>query len=186
MSSLADRIREIDHNHEVLRTSIRNRLPALLPEFGKMIVGTVIGFGIVTLLLRRYTHVNPLWVLGGVALMYSLRAAYYKFKLATDPTFRVPKCGCAGGVHDRTEIVLQSPYSTLLRVPNAVLGALLYVALLVTAAVGANTVATTLAVVALLCSVYLAYVMVVRIRALCPTCVTVAGLNLLIVWQLLS
>jgi hypothetical protein len=42
------------------------------------------------------------------------------------------------------------------------------------------------AVAAVVASAYLGYLMVVRIGALCPTCVTIAGLNLLIVWQLLG
>jgi uncharacterized membrane protein len=181
-----DRIREHDRRQLLLRAAIRSRIPALAPEYAKMVVGTVVGFGIVTLLLRRFTHVEPLWILGGVALTYSLRAAYYKLKLATDPSFTVPKCGCAGAVNDRTEVVLRSTYSMLLGVPNAVLGSLLYAALLVTVQLGQHAAATALAVVALLGSAYLGHAMVVRIGALCPMCVTIAGLNLLMVWQLLG
>jgi uncharacterized membrane protein len=140
----------------------------------------------VTLLVRRFTDVDPLWILGGVALMYSLRAAYYTFKLATDPGFTVPKCGCAGAANDRTEVVLQSTYSKFLGVPNAVLGSLLYAVLLVTVELGWHAAASAIAVTALLGSGYLGYAMVTRIGALCPTCVTIAGLNVLMVLQLLS
>jgi uncharacterized membrane protein len=186
MSSIADRIREHEHRQFVLRAAIRRRLPALLPDYAKMLAGTVVGFGIVTLLLRRFTDVDPLWILGGVALTYSLRAAYYKLKLATDPDFTVPKCGCAGAANDRTELVLRSTYSTFLGVPNALLGSLLYAALLATLQLGQHAAATALAVAALLGSAYLGHAMVVRIGALCPTCVTIAGLNLLMLWQLLG
>lgn len=186
MSSIADRIHEHERRQLLLRAAIRRRLPALLPDYTKMLVGTVVGFGIVTLLLRRFTDADPLWILGGLALTYSLRAAYYKVKLATDPDFKVPTCGCAGAVNDRTEVVLSSTYSTLLGVPNALLGALLYAALLASAQLGQHAVATALAVVALLGSAYLGHAMVVRIGALCPTCVTIAGLNLLMLWQLLN
>lgn len=186
MSSIADRIRENERRQLLLRAGIRRRLPPLVPGYAEMLVGTVVGFGIVMLLLRRFTAVDPLWILGGVALMYSLRAAYYKFKLATDPDFTVPKCGCAGIANDRTEVVLRSKYSTLLGVPNALLGSLLYAALLVTVQLGQHAAATALAVVAVLGSAYLGHAMVMRIGALCPTCVTIAGLNLLILWQLLS
>jgi uncharacterized membrane protein len=41
-----------------------------------------------------------------------------------------------------------------------------------------------LAVVGVLGSVYLGYVMVVRIAGLCPTCITIAALNVLILAQL--
>ncbi len=186
MSSIAGRIREHERRQLLLRAAIRRRLPALVPDYAKMLVGTVVGFGILTLLLRRFTDVDPLWILGGVALTYSLRAAYYKVKLATDPDFTVPKCGCAGAANDRTELVLRSTYSTLLGVPNALLGSLLYAALLVTVQLGQHGAATTLAVAALLGSAYLGHAMVVRIGALCPTCVTIAGLNLLMLWQLLG
>jgi uncharacterized membrane protein len=186
VSSLADRIRESERRRFLLRAAIRSRVPALASEYAKMIVGTVLGFGIVTLLVRRFTDVDPLWILGGVSLMYSLRAAYYKFRLAADAGFTVPKCGCAGAANDRTEVVLQSTYSKFLGVPNAVLGSLLYAALLVTVAFGWHAAATALAVTGLLGSVYLGHAMVMRIRALCPTCVTIAGLNVLMVLQLLS
>jgi uncharacterized membrane protein len=186
VSSLADRIRESERRRFLLRAAIRSRVPALASEYAKMIVGTVLGFGIVTLLVRRFTDVDPLWILGGVSLMYSLRAAYYKFRLAADAGFTVPKCGCAGAANDRTEVVLQSTYSKFLGVPNAVLGSLLYAALLVTVAFGWHAAATALAVTGLLGSVYLGHAMVMRIGALCPTCVTIAGLNVLMVLQLLS
>jgi hypothetical protein len=35
-------------------------------------------------------------------------------------------------------------------------------------------------------SAYLGHAMVMRIGAFCPTCVTIAGLNLLMLWQLLG
>lgn len=186
MSLLADRIRENERRQFATRAAIRRRLPELAPEYARMLVGTVVGFGIVTLLLRRFTHVDPLWILGGVALMYSLRATYYKVKLATDSNFTVPKCGCAGAANDRTEVVLRSTYSTFFGVPNAVLGSLLYATLLVTVQLGQHAAATALAVSALVGSAYLGHAMVVRIGALCPTCVTIAGLNVLVVWQLLA
>ncbi len=186
MSSIADRIREHERGQLLLRASIRRRLPALLPDYTKMLVGTIVGFGIVTFLLRRFTDVDPLWILGGVALTYSLRAAYYKVKLAIDPNFTVPKCGCAGAANDRTEVVLRSKYSTLLGLPNALLGSLLYTALLVAVWLGQHDTATALALAAVLGSAYLGHAMVVRIGALCPICVTIAGLNLLMLWRLLG
>jgi uncharacterized membrane protein len=186
VSLIADRIRQHERGQLLLRAAIRRQLPALLPDYAKMLVGTIVGFGIVTLLLRRFTDVDPLWILGGVALTYSLRAAYYKVKLATDPDFTVPKCGCVGAANDRTEVVLRSTYSTLLGVPSALIGSLLYAALLVAVWLGQHGTATALAVAAVLASAYLGHAMVVRIGALCPTCVTIAGLNLLMLWRLLG
>jgi len=186
VSHLADHIRDSERRQFLLRAAIRRRVPALAPEYGKMVVGTVVGYAIVAFLVRRFTDLDPLWILGGVALTYSLRAAYYKVKLATDPSFAVPKCGCAGAANDRTEVVLRSAYSSLLGVPNAVLGSLLYAALLVTVELGQHAAATALAVAALVGSAYLGDAMVRRIGALCPTCVTIAGLNVVMVWQLLA
>jgi uncharacterized membrane protein len=190
VSTIADRIRERERERLVLRTrlraAVRRRLPPLLREYARMIVATVVGFGIVALLLRRLTDVDPVWVLGGVALMYSLRAAYYKAKLARDPGFTVPKCGCAGAANDRTEVVLRSMYSAILGVPNAAVGSVLYIILLAAALTGHQGTATALAVVAVAASAALGFAMVARIGALCPTCVTIAGLNLLILWQLLD
>jgi uncharacterized membrane protein len=186
MSILDDRIREHERTQYDLRAAIRRRVPALLPEYARMVVATVVGFGIITFLVRRFTDVEPLWIVGGVALLHSLRAAYYKVKLATDPGFKVPNCGCAGAANDRTEVVLRSTYSSILGVPNAVLGSLLYTALLVAGGLGQHAVATALALAALAGSAYLGHAMVARIGALCATCVTIAGLNVVMVWQLLT
>lgn len=190
MSWVAERVRERDVERQILharvQSTVRRHLPALLPEYLKMVVATVIGFGVVAFVLERFTSVDPLWVLGGVALLYSLRAAYYKLKLARDPAYVVPKCGCAGAAHDKTEVVLRSSYSTFLGVSNAAVGAALYAALLVTVHLEQRGAATALALVAVAASAYLGYAMVVRIGALCPTCVTIAGLNVLILWQLLA
>ena len=183
MSSLADRARERVQRRRLLALRLRRHLPALLPAYAELLVGTLLGFGLVTVLLRRFTSVDPLWVLGGVALLYSLRSAYYEHRLATDPGFALPKCGCGGRGDDRTEAVLGSRYSRVLGVPVAALGAVLYAALLASVGLGAHAAATGLAAFAAGTSAYLGYAMVVRIGALCPACVTVAGLNLLLLWQ---
>lgn len=190
MSSIADGIRERERDHVILRNRVRRavrlHLPMLLPDYLKMLFGTVLGFGIVSFLLRRYTDVDPLWMLGGVALMYSLRAAYYEVKLATDPDFTVPKCGCARAAADRTDVVLQSAFSRLFGIPNAAIGSVLYLALLAAVQLNHHQAAMVLAVGTVAGSGYLGHAMVARIGALCPTCVTIAGLNLLILWRLLA
>ena len=181
MNSILDR--EILQHR--IRRAARRHLPEAAPDYFRLLVGTFVGFGIVALVLRRFTSVDPIWVLIGVALAYSLRSVYYKRRLAADPTYTLPKCGC-GGVNDRTEIVLRSTYNSLLGVSNAVLGVILYVALLISVLLRLHGVAAAFAAVAVIGSAYLGYVMVVRIGALCPTCVMIAGLNLLILWQLLA
>lgn len=183
MSSLADRAREREHRRRLFGIRLRRHLPALVPDYAELLTGTVVGFGIVTILLHRFTSVDPVWVLGGVALLYSVRSAYYEHKLATDPAFVLPKCGCGGRVNDRTEAVLASRYSRVLGVPVAALGAALYVALLACVGLGVHGAVAGLAAFAVGTSAYLGYAMVVRIGALCPACVTIAGLNVLILWQ---
>jgi uncharacterized membrane protein len=183
MSSFADQAREREHRRRMLGARLRRRLPALLPDYAELLTGTVIGFGIVTILLDRFTSVDPMWVLGSVALLYSARSAYYERRLAADPGFALPKCGCGGRVNDRTEAVLGSRYARVLGIPVAALGAALYIALLVCVGLGANAPAAGLAAFAVGTSAFLGYAMVVRIGALCPACVTIAGLNLLLLWQ---
>jgi uncharacterized membrane protein len=63
-------------------------------------------------------------------------------------------------------------------------GLVLYTTLLVLLSLQHRAAAEALAVVGVLVSVYLGYSMVVRIRALCPTCVSIAALNVLILVQL--
>lgn len=190
MNSTANPAKERELERQLLqarvRAALRRRLPEQLPDYLKMLVGTVIVFGAASLLLRRFTGFNPVWMLVGLALAYSLRSVYYKLRIAADPGYSIPKCGCAGAVNDRTEVVLRSAHSDFFGVPNGALGALLYVALLVAMHLDLHNAAIGVAVAAVVASAYLGYLMVVRIGALCPTCVTIAGLNLLIVWQLLG
>jgi uncharacterized membrane protein len=87
-------------------------------------------------------------------------------------------------VNDKTELVLKSQGSTLFGIPNPVWGLALYTTLLVLVSLQYRAAAEALAVVGVLVSVYLGYSMVVRIRALCPTCVSIAALNVLILVQL--
>lgn len=190
MSSVADRSRERERRRRILQQRARQaalrRLPRLLPDYLKMVLATLIGFGFVAWLIRRFTALDPLWVLVGIALFYSLRAGYYKLRLALDPGFTVPKCGCAGAADDRTEVVLRSAYTNLFGVPNELLAVGLYSALLAGVQLDQRMAAAVLAAVAVAAAAYLGYAMVAKIEALCATCVTIAGLNLLILWQLLA
>jgi uncharacterized membrane protein len=187
---MADPAKERELERQLLevrvRTAVRRHLPEQLPDYLKMLVGTAIVFGGASFLLRRFTDFNPLWMLLGVALAYSARSAYYKLRIARDPGYSIPKCGCAGAVNDRTEVVLRSAYGDFFGIPNGLFGAALYVALLVAVGLQLENAALALALVAVAGSAYLGYVMVVKLGALCPTCVTIAGLNLLIAWQLLA
>ena len=160
------------------------RLPVVLPEFLKMLLGSLLGFAILAGLLRYFTDINPLYVLLGLGLLYSTQASFYAYRLAVDPTYEVPKCGCASAANDKTEVVLRSSESSILGVPNSVLATALYVVLLILVYLDQDMAALLPAIVAVVGSIYLGYVMVVRLASLCPTCVNIAALNVLILVQL--
>lgn len=160
------------------------RLPAVLPDFLQMLVGTLLAFWILATLLLHFADVKPLYTLSVLGLLYSLQVTYYKIRLSVDPIYTVPKCRCAGRGSDKTEVVLRSRESAILGIPNSVLATLLYAALFVLVYLGHEGAALPLGILAAVGSAYLSYVMVVRIASLCPTCVNVAAVNALILWQL--
>jgi uncharacterized membrane protein len=189
LDAIVRRVREREIRRQILfnRTSryMEGHVPVLLPDFLKMLMGSLIGFWVIVTLLSYIPHANPLYTLPVFALLFSLQAAYYKYRLSVDPGYKIPKCRCAGRGDDNTETVLKSRQSAILRIPNSVLGVAVYVALLLSVYLGHTGTAMSLAVVAVLASAYLSYVMVVKITSLCVNCVSVAALNLLILWRLL-
>ena len=184
MSSLTRHIREHDAERQTrsegFRRALGERLPPLLPEYLNTLVGALIGFFLLAELLSWVVGLDPLYTIGAIGLLYSTQATYYTFRLAADPLFTVPKCACAGRSHDDTEIVLRSPASAVLRVPNAVLGCLWYAALIALVATDNATLALPLAVVSVAASATLGAVMVTRVRALCPICINTAATNAVI------
>ncbi len=170
--------------HERIRQALVSRLPAELPDFLQMLLGSLIGFWILAALLSYFADVKPLYIFAGLGLVYSLQLTYYKIKVSLDPTYTIPKCRCAGRANDKTELVLRSRESAILGTPNSVISTLLYAALFVVLSTGTHGVALALGVLAVVGSTYLSYVMVVRIASLCPTCVNIVALNALILWQL--
>jgi uncharacterized membrane protein len=164
---------------------MRVGIPALLPEYLKTLLGSVLGFWIITALQSYFFHAEPLYTLAAFGLFYSLQSTYHKHRLSVDPSYKIPKCGCAGAGKDGSEVVLRSKESAILEVPNAALGAMLY-AVLVLLVYGHHVgAAMVTAILAVSVSAYLGYVMVVRVAALCSNCINIAALNLLILWQLL-
>jgi uncharacterized membrane protein len=189
VSAVLRRVQERELQRQVrynaARKHIAQRVPVLLPEFLKLMLGSLIAFWVVTRLLAFIPGVRALYAFVAFGLVYSLQATYYKVKLSIDPSYRIPHCRCGGQQYDDTEVVLKSRESALLKVPNSVLGSALYVTLAILIHLNHGTAATALAVTAVLLSAYLGYVMVARIAGLCPTCINVAALNVLILWQLL-
>jgi uncharacterized membrane protein len=189
METISRQVREREIQRRVrynrVRKAILSRLPVLLPDYLSMLLASVLGFGIVAELLRRFAHVDPLYLLPAIGLVYSAQTAYYKAMLTGDPAFSIPKCRCAGAANDKTEVVLRSKESAILGIPNFMLGIVLYATLVAMVSLHHYTAAEVLAVVGVLASAYLGYVMVVRITSLCSTCVSIAALNVLILVQIL-
>src|SRR5918994_801160 len=122
MSAISRRAREREIRRRLLHNRIRKavvgRLPAVLPDFLQMLVGTLIAFWILAAVSSYFADVKPLYTLSVLGLLYSLQVTYYKIRLAADPTFTVPKCRCAGRASDQTEIVLRCRESAVLGIPN--------------------------------------------------------------------
>ena len=188
MRTLTRRVREQEIQRQIrynrVRRAVRTRMPALLPDYCRMLFGSVVGLGIGVWLLQRFAELDPRYVLPSIGFVYSAQAASYKMKLARDPDFKVPNCGCSGAVNDRTKAVLLSRQSTILRVPNGVFGLGLYTAVVLLVHQHHAPYAAALAIVGLLASAYLGHAMIVRIGGLCSTCVNIAAVNVLLVAHL--
>ena len=162
------------------------RFPALLPEYLKVLLGSMIGFWLIAWPLSFFLAARPVYTYAVLGLVFSLQATYYKYQLARNPEFKVRRCNCAGARRDGTETVLKSGAGSILGVPISLLGTVVYCALLVLVYSGATSTALITSLVGLLASGYFAYVMIAKIGGLCSTCINIAALNGLIVWQLLG
>jgi uncharacterized membrane protein len=177
---LYNRVRKASVPHNYFGSRVADCIPVLLPEFIKMMIGSLLAFWIIGKLLEYIFHARPLYTFAVFGFIYSVQATYYKYRLAVDPGYKIPKCRCAGLRDDNTEEVLKSRESAILRVPNSVLGAVFYSTLLVVAYLKHTDTLRLVSFVGLVVSAYLSYVMVAKIRALCVNCINVASLNVLI------
>ncbi len=157
---------------------------ALLPEYLRVLAGALVTFGIASELVLRLTDVSPVYVLVGVGLVYSVQITHHRYKLSVDPGHEVTGCACFRTGADNTAVVLRSRESALAGIPNSVVGAVLYAGLALAAYSGQTGIAIGLAAIALLGSAYLGYVMVARLASLCPLCINVAALNVLLLFYL--
>lgn len=156
----------------------------LLGEFLKTLSGSVIGLWGLTWLLRWAFDLDATLAYAGFGLLFSLQATYYKLRLMRDPTFKIPKCRCAGRNHDNSEAVLSNRSSNVVGVPISAIAAALYVAIVVLRFGDQPTAGLALAVAAVLFSAYLAFLMITSIRDLCFTCINIAAVNLLLTWSM--
>jgi uncharacterized membrane protein len=199
LSEISRRVRERERRRQILYNHVRKAsvphnyfgsrvsdcIPVLLPEFIKMMIGSLLAFWIIGKLLEYIFHARPLYTFAVFGFIYSVQATYYKYRLAVDPGYKIPKCRCAGLRDDNTEEVLKSRESAILKVPNSMLGAVFYSTLLVLVYLKHTDAVRLVASVALVVSAYLSYAMVVKIRALCVNCISVGALNVLILLQAL-
>jgi len=196
-SEIRRRARERDIEREMLYNRTRKAtvqtylaarasgwVPALLPEYLKVLLGSMIGFWLIAWPLSHFFGAQRLYTYVVLGLLFSLQATYYKYQLTKNPDYTVRRCNCGGARKDGTETVLKSSASTIAGIPNALLGAAVYAALLAIIYSGYIATAQLVAAVGVLASAVLAFVMVVRVGALCSMCINIAALNVLIVWQL--
>jgi uncharacterized membrane protein len=174
------------HGRSAVRNYLAARTPALAREFLGTLLGALVGFLVIAELLAHVAGVSQIYTFSAFGLVYSLQSTYYKFKLVADPGFKIPSCRCARRGTDGTEGVLMSRYSATLAIPNSVYAAVFFVAVPVLATVAGSRAALPLAIVAIAASSYLSYIMLARIRSLCATCVSIAALSALVLWQLLG
>ena len=181
---MANRIRK-SLRSDYLPRYVAGRIPALLPELIKLMIGSFFAFWLIGKLLDYVFHASPLYTFAVLGLIYSVQATYYKYRLSLDPGYKIPRCGCAGLRDDNTEKVLTSSKSAIWKIPSSVLGAVLYSTLVVLAYFRHTDSVRLVAFVALVVSAYLSYVMVVKIGSLCINCINVSALNALILLQVL-
>lgn len=158
---------------------------ALFAEFLKMLAGSMLAFFAIGWALGRFLHVRPLLLFPALGLIYSAQATYHKYRLSANPSYRIPKCKCAGRRNDGTESVLRSSHSAWLGIPNSLFAAVIYVGLLSAVIFQQGNAVHALVTVLVVASVYLSYVMIRNVSALCGTCINLSALNLLILLQLL-
>jgi hypothetical protein len=157
----------------------RAGIPALLPEYLKVLAGSIIGFWLLGWLLSL-VHVSPVWTCVMFGALYSGQTTWYGHRIAVDPTFKIPRCGCAGASHDRAEAVLASSSSRFAGMPTAAWSFAFYVVFAAVTLAGLHRAAIVAALAAVVASAIFAFVMVVRVRALCAACVNIAALNVLL------
>jgi uncharacterized membrane protein len=192
-NAISRRVHERDVRRQILYNNVRkaarrnyvaqliaDRVPDTLQEFLKMLAGSLLGFWLISKLLVYTLRVRPLYMFAALGLIYSLQATYYKYRLAANPEYKIPRCKCAGRRNDNTELVLRSRESAIGQVPHSLLGAVFYVTLMVVLFFGQPGLIVLLASAGIAVSGYLSYVMVIKIRDLCVNCINVAALNVLI------
>ncbi len=167
-----------------MAVSARSPFPAMLAEYLKVLAGSVIGFWLLAWPVSAFFDSSRLYTYAVLGLLFSLQATHHKYRLAKDPEYELRRCNCGGARKDGTKAVLQSSASAVAGIPTSLLGVAIYGVFLGMIYSGQMGIALVLATAGLVASAYLAFVMIARIGALCATCINIAALNVLLVWQL--
>jgi len=175
----ADRLRRAALRHTPKRP-IAGPVAGVAQEFLQRLLGSAIFFWLAGKVVTLVAGPSPVYTFAVLGAGYSARTAYLKYRLSSDPDFKIRDCGCAGRRHDDTAKVLKSGESAFLGIPNGAIGVVLYVLLLVLQYTRHVDAEIALASFACCASAYLSYVMVARIRSLCTNCIHVSALNVLI------
>ena len=120
---------------------------------------------------------TPLLILASLGLLISLYAFYVKQRMKKDKNYS-PVCDISDKVSCTK--AMGSRYGSFFIVPNSVWGILFYGALAVLSFMGMIQAVIWLSVVAVLGSIYLAYASFFKIKVLCPLCLGIYAINILI------
>jgi uncharacterized membrane protein len=157
---------------------------APVARFVQSLLSALIALWVLAALASFLFDVDPVYTLCALGLLFAGQATWYKHRLAVDPSFVIPGCKCGSAAGDRTEAVLTSAFGSIRSVPISLIGVAAYVLLLLLARSGQLGTAVWVAAAALAVSMWLAFVMVSRIRALCSLCISTCAVNILLVWYL--
>lgn len=166
--------------------AIARRISPMARDFWASLAAAAIGSWAIALLVTAVTGAPAIDTLAALGLIYAGQATYHKIRLAKDPNYKIPHCHCAGAKHDDSEIVLASRRSSILRVPNSLFATAFFAAAIALSATGHHDVLVPLAGAAVVAGALLGYEMVVRLQALCQTCITITAINVVILAMLLA
>lgn len=152
--------------------SIFGKLDPLLGQYLNMYLSGV--FGLSTIMFFVGYLCDPKYVMALLGLMFSLQLAYYKYKLAKDPDFKVPSCKCStSSVVDMKKVIAYDMPISL-----ATVGIVRYTGVLFSLYM--NWSVPFFAFISALSAIPFAYIMIYKIKALCSLCINIHVINLLL------
>lgn len=119
--------------------------------------------------------------IGLVLSAYAYNLEYNIKKNATDPnsTYK-PLCDLSEQISCSKPIL--SPYGSVFGISNALVGILLYTAILLFALMGMKTMVFILSLLACCMSVVFAFILFTKIKVVCLVCISIYIVNILLLW----